>query len=234
MSPCSPAVRSIPTPALPPTSSSTAPSSRTPGRRAGLPLRRPGRRARRRARVCGFCARPRRGGSLCSRAVEELPGVVVEDVQTAFGAGRARRGRPGDRPHGRRGHRVVRQDVDQGPSRPGARQRRADRRTGELAQRRDRRAAHGVPRDARDPFPRRRDGGAGDRPPRLPDDDRAAGRRDRPQRRRRARRGVRLAGGGRPGQGRAGGGAAPQDGSRSSTPTTPTSRRCAPARRRGW
>ena len=61
--------------------------------------------------------------ALTSRVVDDLPCVVVDDVQTAFG--RLARGvvdRATD-PHGRRRDRLVRQDVDQGPARPGPRRR---------------------------------------------------------------------------------------------------------------
>ena len=66
-----------------------------------------------------------------------------------------------------------------------------------------------MPGDAGHPLPGRRDGRPRGRPPRVPHDDRATGRRRRPQRRRRPRRRVRLEGGGRAGQGRARRGAAP-------------------------
>ena len=63
-----------------------------------------------------------------------------------------------------------------------------------LAQRRDRRAADGLPRHSDDPLPGRRDGRPGHRPHRLPHRHRAAAGRHRPQRRHRPRRRVRLTG----------------------------------------
>ena len=53
--------------------------------------------------------------------LEDLPCVVVHDVQDAFGRARPGPRRPQPGPHRHRGHRVLGQDEHQGPARLGAR-----------------------------------------------------------------------------------------------------------------
>jgi hypothetical protein len=180
---------------------------RRPGRHrlarvpAWQPLCGPHRRARRRA-----CLHRRGRPVGCGRRAHlpadrrrSAPGRRRRpDRLRSAGPGRARRGPPR---HRHRDHRLVRQDLDQGPARPGARDRRRDRGAGGLLQRRDRRAAHRLPGHPDHAVPRRRDGGPGDRPHRLSHPDRTPSDRRRAQRRVRPRRGVRRPRQHRPSQG---------------------------------
>ena len=88
--------------------------------------------------------------ALATRADDALPCVVVDDPVAALGrlaAGvhaRLDRRRPGDPRH----HRLLRQDLHQGPARPGAGRGRADGQPARLVQQRHRPAAHRADADA--------------------------------------------------------------------------------------
>ncbi len=78
--------------------------------------------------------------ALSSRPVPELPAVVVDDVEIAFGRVARAVLDAADRPDRRRHHRLVGQDQHQGPAGPGHRRTRPDRRGRGVVQLRGRRA----------------------------------------------------------------------------------------------
>ena len=145
---------------------------------------------------------------LASRPLPGLPAVVVGDVTAALGAlARAvARRLPGVTIAG--DHRVVGQDLDQGPHRPAGRAARPRRRPRGLLQQRDRPAADRAARRRVDPVPGPRDVRPGSRAHRRALRHRAAADRRGAERGPRARGRVRLAGRGGQGQGRAARGAA--------------------------
>ena len=202
-------------------SSSPAPSSPTPARPSPAASTWPGSASPWTA--TSSSVRPATTGPWLpstSRPVDELPCVVVDDVQAAFVAiSRAVLDRASG-PHRHRHHRLVGQDEHQGPAGRCPRCSRAHDRARRLLQLRGRGAAHRHPGHGRDPLPRGRDGRPRHRAHRLPHDDRATADRGRPQRRHRPRRRVRLPRGHRTRQVRAGAGAAAPTGWPCSTPTT--------------
>ena len=120
-----------------------------------------------------------------------VPSVLVADVPAALAAlARAVVDALPAAPD-RRHHRLVRQDLDQGPGRPAGRAAGPDGRPGRLVQQRVRPSADRAARRRRDQVPGARAGRPRDRPHRLPVPRRAAPLRRRAERRPRARRRVR-------------------------------------------
>ena len=108
------------------------------------------RRARRRARLRR--ARPSRAGAVASLVTRPVDGAGDRGRRrlAALAALAARGAAPAARRHRRRRHRLVGQDVDQGPARAAARPARADGRPARLVQQRARPPVHGAAGRRRD------------------------------------------------------------------------------------